>query len=506
MFISIDAQGISQGRLLISLAKERIAVVGAGIAGLTTAAVLASRADVTVYERDERAGGKLRQVVWGNRAIDCGPTVFTLRPIFEEIFRLCGERLEDHVELSPLNVLARHAWRDGSRLDLFAERDATTQAIEEFAGPREADAYVGFLKYAERTWETLYSSFIRHPQPSFPGMVVRTPPHRLIRLNPYASLWQELGKRFKDPRLQQLFGRYTTYCGSSPFKAPGTLSLIAHIEQEGVWSVKGGIRALADALTRICEKRGVQFQFGADVEAIKTDQGRVIGIDGSSSEAFPIVVFNGDVDALTRGKLSADQQTDHPTKKPSQRTQSAVTLCFLGRAEGMKPAMHNVLFADDYKAEFDSVFKKNALPEEPTTYVFAPDFDQDDQTSQRFFCLINAPAHGDTKTYSEEEQRQCQNKILNHLTTCGLTLTPEPGTMVTTTPTDFAQRFPATGGALFGQPIHGVRASFQRPGIRTRTKGLYRAGGSVHPGSGVPMAALSGLMAAQTIIKDYGLT
>ena len=168
--------------------------------------------------------------------------------------------------------------------------------------------------------------------------------------------------------------------------------------------------------------------------------------------------------------------------------------------------MHNVMFGDDYKAEFESVFERGHLPDQPTTYVFAPDFDQDDLTSQRFFCLINAPAHGDSKTYSEEEQRQCQNMIFDQLKACGFHLIPEPGTLVTTTPTDFAQRFPATGGALFGQPIHGVRASFQRPGIRTRTKGLYRAGGSVHPGSGVPMAALSGLMAAQTIIRDYGLT
>ncbi|MEM9840492.1 MAG: phytoene desaturase family protein [Pseudomonadota bacterium] len=498
--------GISPGRLSIPSPKERIAVVGAGIAGLTTAALLASRADVTVYERDEHAGGKLRQVVWGNRAIDCGPTVFTLRPIFEEIFRLCGEQLEDHVELTPLDVLARHAWLDGSRLDLFAEREATIEAIAGFAGQREADAYVGFLKYASQTWETLYGPFIRHPKPSFPGMVLRTPPHRLVRLNPYLSLWQELENRFNDPRLQQLFGRYTTYCGSSPFKAPGTLSLIAHIEQEGVWSVKGGIRTLADALTRICEKRGVSFEFGADIEAIKTERGRVVGLDGASDEQFPIVVFNGDVDALTRGRLDADREADQPLKKPARRTQSAVTLCFLGRAEGMTPAMHNVLFADDYRAEFDNVFEKNTLPDEPTTYVFAPDFDKEEQESQRFFCLINAPAHGDTKTYSEEERRRCQSKILHHLKACGLTLTPEPETMVTTTPTDFAERFPATGGALFGQPIHGVRASFQRPGIRTRTRGLYRAGGSIHPGSGVPMAALSGLMAAETIIKDYGLT
>lgn len=504
--MSICCDNTEPRSLPIAPPKERVAVVGAGIAGLAAAAVLASRADVTVYERDEKPGGKLRQVAWGNRAVDCGPTVFTMRRIFEELFAACGENLADHVELTPLDVLARHAWSDGSTLDLFADREATAEAITDFAGAREADAYLGYLKASARIWETLYRPFIRQPAASFPGMVIRTPPHRLMRLNPYRTLWSELSGRFKDERLRQLFGRYTTYCGSSPFKAPGTLALISHIEQEGVWSVKGGIRSLAEALVRIGRKRGVTFAFGTDIETIDTDHGRVVGLTGAEKALHQIVLFNGDVDALQRGRLSADDPGSPPTKPARKRTQSAVTLCFLGRADGLSPAMHNVLFSDAYRDEFDDVYERDQVPERPTTYVFAPDYNDPDEPSQRFFCLINAPAHGDTKIYSEEEQHACQTKILSHLKACGLTLTPEPGTMVTTTPTDFAQRFPGTGGALFGQPIHGVRASFQRPGIRTRTKGLYRAGGSVHPGSGVPMAALSGLMAAQTIIKDYGLT
>ena len=487
--------------------RERIAIVGAGIAGLTAAAVLASRADVTVYERDEQPGGKLRQVKWGNRSIDCGPTVFTLKPVFEEIFAMCGERLEDHVRLSPLNVLARHAWPDGSMLDLYADKSQNVDAIAEFAGPREADAYLDFLKMAERTWTTLYWPFVRQTRASFPGLMLKTPVTDLIRLNPYITLWGELSKRFKDERLRQLFGRYTTYCGSSPFQAPGTLSLIAHIEQEGVWSIDGGMRALAEALERIASKRGVRFEYGADIEEIRTEGGRVNGIVGpAEANESPIVLFNGDADALARGKLNECGANGHKPRPVRKRTQSAVTLCFLGEADGFEPAMHNVFFSSDYRAEFDRVLTDERIPDEPTIYVFAPDYDSRQQKSQRFFCLMNAPAHGDTKTYSEEEQRQCQSKILSHVKMCGLTLTPEPETMVTTTPTEFAQRFPATGGALFGKPIHGWRASFLRPGIKTRTRGLYRAGGSVHPGSGVPMAALSGLMAAQTIMKDYGLT
>lgn len=486
--------------------KERVAIVGAGIAGLTAAAILGPRAQVTVFERDDRSGGKIRQEILGNRAIDCGPTVFTLKPIFDQIFAACGERLEDHLALTPLDVLARHAWPDGSRLDLYADIGQSAEAIAAFAGKREADAYLGYVKMARRVWETLYHPLIYQPDADFARMMVKTPPHQLIRLNPYISLWRELSGRFRDERLRQLFGRYTTYCGSSPFKAPGVLSMIAHIEQQGVWSIDGGMKALAEALLRVAIKRGATFEYGAEIEEIEKQGGQVTGVRGVKSARAPIVLFNGDIAALERGQVGSDTHGSRQAPAKKERSQSAVTLCFSGESEGLPLHLHNVFFSSNYRAEFDNVFERGTLPDEPTVYVFAPDHDQPNDGTRRFFCLMNAPPHGDTNRYSEEDKRQCQSKILSHLKRCGLTLTPDPASMVTTTPAEFAERFPATGGALFGQPIHGWRASFQRPGIRTETKGLYCAGGSVHPGSGVPMAALSGLMAAQAIIRDYALT
>lgn len=486
------------------MAKDRVAVVGAGIAGLTAAAILAGRTEVSLFERQSQVGGKIRQVTLGNRSIDCGPTVFTLKPIFERIFALCGERLEDHVSITPLDVLGRHRWTDGSQLDLFADRDRTYEAIREFAGEKEAHAYGGYLAAAERNWKTLYAPMIEQPKARFDRLVTSIPPHRLIRLNPYISLWRELSGRFKDERLRQLFGRYTTYCGSSPFHAPSVMSMITHIEQEGVWSIDGGIKAIADALAKIAEKRGVQFHFDTDVASIEKGSNGAGHALSPSAEDFPIVVFNGDVAALERGTLSGDEEPSQDT--PSSRSTSAVTFCFTGTAEGFVPSMHNVFFPPRYRREFDSIFGKGAMPEDPTVYLYTPDHNDDPHEDRRFFCLMNAPANGDTKTYSKREQDLCQSRILALLKRCGLNLKINRDSLVTTMPDDFAQRFPATGGALYGKPIHGLRASFQRRGIRTKTKGLYCAGGSVHPGSGVPMAALSGLMAAQAVMKDYALT
>lgn len=485
------------------MAKKSVAIVGAGIGGLTAAAILAPHANVTVFERSDEVGGKIRQTALGNDAIDCGPTVFTLKSIFERIFRLCGEELEEHVTLTPLPVLARHAWPDGSHLDLYADVDQSADAIAEFAGTSEAAAYRRFLEVAERNWRTLYRPMIEQPEADFKKLLTSTPPHLLIRLNPYISLWQELSRRFKDKRLRQLFARYTTYCGSSPFDAPAVMSMIAHIEQQGVWALEGGMRSLARALCNIAQKRGAVVKCGVEVEALDTQDGRLRGVVGADDQAFTAVVFNGDVAALERGRLANGVEDRSDDRQ--DRSLSAVTLCFTGYAEGLDPSMHNVFFDFEYREEFEAIFKRRSVPDTPTVYLFAPDHHQTSDQPQRFFCLINAPPNGDEKSYTEVEQHQCRTKVLEHLERCGLKLTTSEDSIVTTTPTDFATRFPATGGSLYGRPIHGWRASFQRPGIRTRTKGVYCAGGSVHPGSGVPMAALSGMMAAQAVMKDFAL-
>ncbi|MCB1669676.1 MAG: NAD(P)-binding protein, partial [Pseudomonadales bacterium] len=227
------------------MTNHRVAVVGAGIGGLVAALELAVQGfDVTVFERAPRAGGKLRELSVNGRPVDAGPTVFTLRSVFEEIFQRAGSRLADHLTLTPLETLARHAWDAGQRLDLYADPERSAEAIGAFAGPEEARRYRHFCGRARRVFKTLETPFIRAARPgplTLTGRVLARGPGQLRNIRPFASLWRALGREFHDPRLQQLFGRYATYMGSSPFSAPATLMLIAHVEQAGVWTVEGGM-------------------------------------------------------------------------------------------------------------------------------------------------------------------------------------------------------------------------------------------------------------------------
>ena len=244
--------------------EEPVVVVGAGVAGLAAAVELAAHGRaVTVLERGPTPGGKLREIAIDGRRLDAGPTVLTLRGIFDELFAVAGARLDEHLALTPVSVLARHAWGPDARLDLHADPARSAEAIGQFAGAAEARRYAEFLARSRRVYETLEASFIRAPAPS----IARLLRHAglaglgaLASVSPFRSLWSALGDHFHDPRLQQLFGRYATYLGSSPYEAPATLMLLAHVEQAGVWLVDGGMHRIAEVLARLATGLGATIR------------------------------------------------------------------------------------------------------------------------------------------------------------------------------------------------------------------------------------------------------
>jgi 1-hydroxycarotenoid 3,4-desaturase len=444
-----------------------------------------------VFEAAATPGGKLREVAVGGARIDAGPTVFTLRPVFEAIFAQVGTVLSEHVTLEPLDCLARHGWEDGARLDLFADTARSAAAIGDFAGAAAARGYLAFAARAKKIFETLDGSFMQIPQPGLTGLVRRAGPG-LMGISPFASMWDELGKYFSHPRLRQLFGRYATYCGSSPFSAPATLMLIAHAEQRGVWRITGGMYRLALAIEALAQARGAVFRYGAPVAEILVRGGRASGVRLTGGEEFlsDVVIANADLAALDASLFGgAGAQAVAGMMKGATPSFSAVTWCATGTASGFDLAHHNVFFSENYPAEF-AALARGALPPDPTVYVCAPGGD-------KFFLLVNARAG--TRP-ADDEVKQCLTVTLEKLRKCGLRL--DITEMSMTGPAEFGAKFPATGGALYGRALAGWKDSFSRPGAETKLPGLYLAGGSVHPGPGLPMAALSGRIAAQCVLTQ----
>jgi 1-hydroxycarotenoid 3,4-desaturase len=494
----------------------RVVIIGAGVGGLAAALRLAAQGlDVTVIEAAGAPGGKMRVATAGDARIDAGPTVLTMRWVFDNLARDAGFSLNDRLTLQPLETLARHAWSGGARLDLFSDVERNADAIGDFAGAREAEGYRRFSRRAAAIYATLKESFIGASRPSVSELVRRVGVAHLgdlARISPFTSLWGELGGYFGDPRLRQLFGRYATYCGSSPFAAPATLMLVAHVEREGVWSIEGGMHRLAVALADMATSCGATFCYGRRVARVSVQGGHVAGVELADGErlAADVVVMNGDVEALAAGLLGPDVADAVDAAPRNARSLSAITWAFKAQTQGFPLLRHNVFFSPDYRREFEDICSKNRLPQAPTVYVCAQDrVGSDDAKAgpsdgERLFCLVNAPANADP--LKPADIRSCEAAAFQHLERCGLQGLHRAGPGEMTTPADFARLFPGSGGALYGRASHGWMASFARPGSRTRISGLYLAGGGTHPGPGVPMAALSGRQAALAVMMDLAST
>ena len=482
-------------------------VVGAGVGGLVAALQLAQKnLSVTLIEAADAPGGKMRELIVDGAPIDSGPTVFTMRWVFEQIYANAGVRLDDALTLTALPVLARHAWGPGERMDLFADPGQSRDAIARFAGAAEAARFVQFCKQARAVYDTLEGPFIRSQSPSLMRMAGDLGLRGLsvlASLGPMRSLWSSLGEHFHDPRLRQLFARYATYCGSSPWDAPATLMLITQVELDGVWSVKGGMHALAQSLANLATKQGVTIRYASPCAAIEVAGARVAGVRLANGEFLPAdsVVFNGDKSALGQGLLGEGVRRATSALRPKKRSLSALTWSMHAATSGFALDRHNVFFQPEYAREFSTIFSRARLPQTPAIYVCAQDRGTGDAepAADRLLMLVNAPPEGLGPALTDSEIETCETHSFSTLARYGLTIQRSPQNTQRTTPAEFHRLFPGSGGALYGMATHGWMSAFARSGAKTAIQGLYLAGGSVHPGPGVPMAALSGQLAAATL-------
>jgi 1-hydroxycarotenoid 3,4-desaturase len=516
-----------------------VAVVGGGAGGLSAAVHLAARgARVTLLERADSLGGKARgEKVVGRTAaagstdgpvgIDAGPTVITLPQVFRDLYAAAGERLEDHVSLRPAEVLARHFFPGGEVLDLFADADRSAEAIAAVFGAAEADGFRRFATHARAIHRIVEGPFIHGQRPTMLG-TLRTfglgALPDLMRIDGMRTLWAALGDFFRTPQLRQLFGRYATYVGSSPLEAPGTLAVIAGVELAGVYCVDGGIRRLMAEISALAARLGVELVTGAEVTEIRVEAGRVTGLHlaGGARLDCDAVVVAADAAAVVEGRFGAAAR--EAVRLSGTRSLSAVTLTGLVATGNETPALshHNVFFGTDGPAEFEALFGARRIGPDPTLYVCAQDraptvVAPPARTPERMLALINAPALTESpqpwppppESTSNPTHAATHAPTTDALHRTLLTLLERrdlrphaPRTVALRTPADWAAAHPGSGGALYGQASHGWRQAFLRPGARTRLPGLYLAGGTVHPGAGLPMATASGQRAAEALWAD----
>jgi phytoene desaturase len=487
-----------------------VIVIGAGVGGLSAAIHLAAAGRrVLVLEQNVLPGGKVAQLYHNGYRWDCGPSVITMRNVLEQLFAAAGRRLEDYLALQPITPYTRYFYPDGTRLDLSSNLPQVLAQLRRLAD-RDVEGYLGFLAYAARLYRVAGPTFIYGEPPRLSNLFQQ--PLGDIR---YIDGWRTMSRAIQSfrfsPYLHQLLCRFATYVGSDPFRAPATLNVIAHVElNEGVWYPEGGVYRIVEALTRLAEELGVQIECARAVQQLEIVNGKVQGVicaDGTL-EKTRAVIANADVTSVYSSWLSAHSAAAQTRARRLQAYEpSCSAFILLLGVQGHHPqlAHHNIFFSSDYRREFREIFVEGTPPTEPTIYVAitSRSTPQDAPTDgENWFVLVNAPPLGSSWNWEAKAVSYAEH-ILEQLVKYGLDVRSRTAVRHIMTPRDIASATGAWRGALYGISSNSPWAAFRRPHNRVaEVRGLYLAGGSVHPGGGVPLALLSGRLASRLLIQD----
>ncbi|MCK6621699.1 MAG: phytoene desaturase [Calditrichaceae bacterium] len=491
--------------------KERVAIIGGGLGALSAAIRLQRRGfRVQLFERNSRAGGKMNEFTAGGYRFDTGPSLLTMPFVIDALFQFAGARREDYLEFIPLEPLCRYSWEDGAVLN--ASSDESQMAAEIAKLSREdAQHYPAFLDYARGIYELTAAIFLHSPIHEAKKLFTRENLRTLLRLrriDPLRTLHQGVSRFFRDPRTVQLFDRFATYNGSDPFQAPATLNIIPYVEHGlGGYYIRGGMYRLAEALERLARDLGVEIHLNSPVEQIIHRGGRIRGVqvNGEFIEA-DYLVCNADVVSAHNRLIDGFPAR---RRKLNRLEPSLSGLVFLWGVAGKHSqlAHHNIVFSADYREEFRQIFRERRAPDDPTVYIavtsktdpaHAPAY------GENWFVLLNMPYLEEGQDWRGEMERM-REAVFRKLRRRGIDLRGQVETERVITPEEFYSRYGSNRGSIYGISSNRRSTAFRRPANRSRElKGLYFAGGSTHPGGGIPLTLLSGKIAAELIIEEAG--
>lgn len=491
------------------MAQSPIVVIGAGIGGLSAAIHLAARGKrIIMLEKNAQTGGKMGQIEADGYRWDTGPSVITMRHVFEELFAAAGRRFGDYVTLQRIDPLTRYFFPDGKMIDVSSDLSEMAATVERL-NPRDLEGYLAYLAYVSRIHRITGPVFIYDRPPRLRSFA-RVPVQDWLKVDPFRTMHQSIRRFVRDPHLRQMLGRFATYVGGSPYEAPATLNVIAHVELNGgVWYPQGGIYRIAEAMTDLAHELGVEIRLEADVQEIELRGKRVAGVRLANGEriAAQAVVANVDVTTTYKHLLPASPLTEKRLGALQDYEPSCSGFIMLLGIAGQRAnlAHHNIFFSRDYRAEFDAIFKQQTPATDPTIYVAITskaDPTHAPQGHENWFVLVNAPPVTATVDWPRR-QMTYRDLVLDKLAAFGVDVRGDIRTERLMTPPDLQRQTGAWRGALYGPSANSRWTAFRRPHNRaTGIHGLYFAGGTTHPGGGVPMVTLSGKVAAEMLLQD----
>ncbi|MBT0812132.1 phytoene desaturase [Litoribacter ruber] len=480
-------------------------VIGSGIAGLAAAIRLQTKGfRVQVFESNSFAGGKLSEFHLGEYRFDFGPSLFTLPEEVDELFKITGRDPKDYFEYVRLPVNCHYFWEDGQKLHAYANTDKFAEEVETKLG-EPAKKVKSNLQHSAYLYERLAPLFMHrslHKVNTWTNGDALKSYFQLNKLGLFDTMNGANAKQFDNQKLVQLFNRYATYNGSDPYQTPATLNIIPHLEfNKGAYFPKKGMHDITASLYKLAVDIGVNFQFDSPVEKVLVEKGIANGVVVAGKEHKADLVVNN-MDMVNAYKTILKDQKQ-PKKLLEQPKSSSAMIFYWGIKQHFPELdLHNILFSQNYKEEFDHIFKKKSIYEDPTVYInITSTYKADDAPKgcMNWFTMINVPNNQgqDWDELISEARKNVIQKINRTLNT-DIEALIEVEEIVD--PRIIESKTSSAQGALYGNSSNNKYAAFLRhANYSSEIKNLYFCGGSVHPGGGIPLCLLSAKIMSEMI-------
>ncbi len=484
---------------------QKTIIVGAGIAGIATSIRLAVKGyEVHVYEGNSYPGGKLTSIEKGDFRFDAGPSLFTLPKLVTELFDLCGEASDKHFSYIRKDIICNYFWNDGFRYSMPSSVNEITKSISQNFNINESEI-LKYLNRSQRKYELTNSIFIEkslHKLSTYFSFDTLKAFLQSYKLDLFKSLHSTNRKSFKNEKLTQLFDRFATYNGSSPYKTSGILSMIPYLEMGlGTYFPKGGMKSITNSLYELALRQGVNFHFNQMVDEIIIKENKTKGVRIQNNNiASDLVISNMDIFSTYHKLLP---YLTHPNRILNQERSSSALIFYWG-IKGVHPELdlHNILFSSDYKGEFDYIFEKKDIHQDPTVYInISSKCNTSDapEGCENWFVMINTPGDigQDWDTLIATAKQNVIDKISSVLKIDLASIILEESIL---DPRLIASRTQSHQGSLYGTSSNNRYSAFYRhPNFSTKIENLYFVGGSVHPGGGIPLCLNSAKIVSNLI-------
>lgn len=483
---------------------KKAAIIGAGIGGMAAAIRLAIKGYEThLFEKNPETGGKIGEIILNGCRFDTGPSLLTLPTLVDELFTLAGEDPRDHFRYVTLPSSCRYFYEDGTLLNAYTDRNLFAAEAETVTG-EPSDKVIAFLDECAELYDLTAGIFIFSPfyqLDNFRKPESLNVARNFRKLNAFSTMHGVIKKHFSSAKIIQLFDRYATYNGSSPYRAPGTLNVIAHLEHNlGAFFPEKGMRDIVEAISGLAHRCGVKVHTGEPVLSVSRDGNNVTGVVTAGGLMSAEVVVS-DVDVIPFYRNLMKEELPARKQEKQERSTSALIFYWVMNRRFEELDLHNIFFSSDYPGEFKAL-RRGEVTSDPTVYLFASSrVVASDAPAEKdnWFVMINVP-YDRGQDWDQVVSRARENIIDKLTRRLGYRISDSIEAERILDPPLIEKLTASHKGALYGSSSNSPFAAFRRhPNVKEKYRNLWFVGGSVHPGGGIPLCLASAKIACDMI-------